>query len=455
MASINHALALVKHDPHSLFDPETVGAACRDANHRWRRRTLDPVRTLTAFALQVLHGNTAIAHVAQLMGGGFGESAYCQARARLPVAVLSSLLESTTARALAEAGRDGLWRGHRTVLMDGFVVSTPDTPALREAFGVRGGAPPAADLPMVHTLARFDAPSGLVLGLHAAPARTHDARHAHRLHPELRPGDVVVGDRGFCAYTPLATLAAAGCHGVFRMSERRAMPFPAKAGPRTRRAYNRHRRSEPVLVELISEDDQVVEIVKPSNRGTSLTPGEFACIPARLIVRALRYTVRGPGVRTRRITLLTTLTDASRYPANEIAELYRTRWRVEQNIRHLKRTMGMHRLKCRSVEGIAREMMMFAIIYNAACRVRALAARARGAPASRLSFVDALRALAISAARLAHRPEGPGVELRLWPPRSPRTHPRQLRRPHSNYTLMTRPRSEVIRRSLHRQAQAN
>lgn len=445
MASICAVLASIKDTPGGLFDPQSVGAACGAANHRWRRRALDPMRTLTAFALQVLHGNTAIAHVAQLMGGGFGESAYCQARARLPVAVMSSLLESTTARALAEMGRDGLWRGHRAVLMDGFVVSTPDTPALREAFGVRGGAPPGADLPMVHTLARFDAHSGLVLGLHAAPARTHDAKHAHRLHPELRPGDVVVGDRGFCAYSLLATLAAAGCHGVFRMSERRAMPFPAKAGPRTRYTYNRHRRSEPVLIELISEDDQVVEIVKPNHRGLSLTPGEFARLPGRLTVRALRYEVRGPGVRTRRITLLTTLTDAARYPANEIAELYRTRWRVEQNIRHLKRAMGMHRLKCRSVEGIAREMLMFAIIYNAACRARATAARARGVSPARLSFVDALRAMMIAAARLAHPPDAPAVEPRLWPVRPPRTHPRQLKRPHSNYNVMTGPRSAFTR----------
>jgi hypothetical protein len=45
------------------------------------------------------------------------------------------------------------------------------------------------------------------------------------LHPELRPGDVLVGERAFGTFAHLALLAGRGIHGVFRMSQRRVVDF--------------------------------------------------------------------------------------------------------------------------------------------------------------------------------------------------------------------------------------
>jgi hypothetical protein len=443
MASISARLARIKDDPAGLIDPEMVARACREAGHRWRERTLDPVRTLRVFAVQVAHGNTAIAHAIRLAGGGFTESAYCQARARLPSAVVRAVLDGFTARARERPDASGLWCGHRAVLIDGSGISTPDTPELRGAFGTASGCAEGCGLPLLRALTVFDADAGLLLGLHAAPATTHDLRHAHELHPALEPGDVLVGDRGLCAYTHLAALREMGCHGVFRVPATRALPFPAKSGERARRGYNRHRRQEPILVEMISQSDQVVEIVKPANRPRHMTPETFAKVPGKMVVRAVRYTVGGEGVRSRAITLLTTLTDAGRYPAHALAELYLMRWRVEVNLRHLKRTMGMDRLKCKSVDGVTRELLMFALIYNAVCRVRAGAARAAGVAPYRVSFVDTLRAMLAIGGRTAGagaRPPG----LKLWPLRPPRTQPRQLKRAHSTFRVMTWPRAKLV-----------
>lgn len=439
MASIRARLDRIKKDPTVLIDPAAVERACREAGHRWRNRTLDPLSTLRAFALQVAHGNTALGHVVRLMGGAFSESAYCQARRRVPVAVVQAALDAFTGR--VGGGRDGLWLGHRAVLIDGTGIHTPDTPELREVFGTRGGAAPG--LPMVHVLAVFDAHDGLLLGMHTSRAATHDLRHAHDLHPALAAGDVLVGDRGLCAYTHLAALAEKGCHGVFRVSSGRAMPFPAKRGRRTPLGYNRHRRSEPLLVELVSEDDQVVEIVKPHNRPKHITSERFAAIPAAMVVRAVRYTASGPGVRTRRITLLTTLTDARKYPAAALAELYLTRWRIEINFRHLKRTMGMDRLRCCSADGVRRELLMYALVYNAVCHARARAAASLGVPPTRISFVDTLRSLLVGGfqRRTVIRET---TDPKLWPLRPPRVHPRMLKLAHSHFRIMKQPRTEII-----------
>ena len=444
MASIHARLEQVKADPAGLIDPEMVRRACGAVGHRWRERTLDPVSTLRAFVVQISRGNTAITHVARLMGQTglyFGESAYCQARSRLPVAVVRAVLDESIARS-GEHG--GLWHGHRTVLIDGSNVNTPDTPELRETFGVSRNGPRGAGLPMIHTLAVFDAHDGLLLDLHAAPVHTHDLRHAHDLHAALKPGDILVGDRGLSSYIHLHQLATKGCHGVFRVSASWKIGFPARRGERTRNSYNRHRRHEPILVEFINPDDQIIEIVKPHNRPAHVSSDEFAKVPAKMVVRAVRYQVQGKGLRTRRVTLLTTLTDAKKYPAGDLAALYLTRWRIEINLRHLKRTLGMDRLKCRSAQGVRRELLVFALVYNAVCRVRAAAARTRGIPPTRISFLDTLRAMLTAGPLLTTRiADPPG--LKAWPVRAPRTHPRLLKRLHSHFQLMTTPRASIIR----------
>jgi hypothetical protein len=429
MASIRVRIDRVKADPTRLVDRRVVERACIEAGHRWRDRVLDPATTLRVFAMQIANANTAISHTIRLAGGGFTESAYCQARSRLPVPVVRAVFDAS----VGATRREGRWCGRRVAIVDGSGVSVPDTPELRAFFGTAGGCAEGCGLPLMSVLAVFDADDGRLLDVHAAPGCTHDLRHASDLHPALAAGDVLVGDRGFCAYVHLAALRAIGCDGVFRVSKTREMPFPAKRGERTRHAYNRHRRHEPILVEMISEDDQVVEIVKPHNRPKHMTPEAFARVPSKMIVRAVRYAARGRGMRSRQFTLLTTLTDAKEYPAQALAELYLTRWRVEVNLRHLKRTMGMDRLKCHSVDGVMRELLMFALIYNEVCRCRSIAAANAGVDPTRVSFVDTLRAM-----------QSTGPAAKIWPLRPPRTQPRLLKRAHSEFRIMTRPRADII-----------
>lgn len=445
MAIIAARARRVKEDPSLIVDAEVVERACRDAGHRWRDRTLDPCATLRAFVAQIANGNTAMTDLARIMGNEFTPSAYCQARQRLPASVVKAVLNDSTARARATCDdRSGLWRGHRTALMDGTGVVMPDTPELRSFFGVASVYAEGCGLPLAHVLTLFDAHHGLLLDMAVDPGTTHDLRRAHDLHPALRKGDVVVGDRGLCAYTHLAALSEKGMHGVFRVGLSRPIAFPADNGPRERHTYNRHHSKEPVLIHLIGPDDQLIEIVKPHNRSKHLDPEWFAKVPATMLVRAIRFRVEQAGFRTREIVLLTTLLDAEKYPAREVAELYRTRWRIEQNIRHLKRTLGMERLKCHGKAGVERELAVFALVYNAVCVVRTLAARAQGVDPVRISFLDTLRSVRHAARGAPVAIDQPPV-LMVLPKRPPRIHPRQRKRSDSPYAVMSRPRSEIIK----------
>lgn len=436
MASIVDAALRIKDDPSLLIDPALVTAACEEVGHDWRDRTLGPVATLEAFAMQIAHGNTAIAHLVRLCGGAFVGSAYCKARQRLPVGVCRQLLRATTDTLRRDGGAaPGMWKGHRTYKTDGTGGDMPDTPGLQEHFGQSPHSKPGCGFPIANVLTLFDAASLMLVDLVVSPFATNDLSKTPLLHEHLGQGDLLVGDRGFCAYTHIALPLQREAHALFRAHQSRDLPFPALPGPREPLGYNRHRRQRPVLVEMIGTDDQVIEIVKPHNRSPWLTSEQFAAIPGKLTVRALRYRVGEKGFRSHEIVLMTTLLDPVKYPAADIAELYRARWQVEVNLRNLKQTLGMNSLHCKTVEGVTKELLMFALVYNAVCAVMGEAARRQKVPIDRVSFIDALRWLQLS----AQQPDLPRLKVNTR--RSGRLHPRMLKR-RLRYPTLTISRQE-------------
>src|SRR3954451_15757004 len=65
------------------------------------------------------------------------------------------------------------------------------------------------------------------------------------------------------------------------------------------------------------------------------------------------------------------------------------KWRG--NCKNLKITMKMDVLRCETVAGVSKELLMFALVYNLVRVVMLEASRRQGVPVNRISFVDALR----------------------------------------------------------------
>lgn len=432
-------LGRLRQDLAGCLSPDAVRAACRAAGHHWRDRVLDPVSTVYLFLMQVLHGNTACQHVVHFGGWSFTASAYCQARRRLPLAVLQHLLEGTAA-ALRQATDGALWRGHRVWLVDGSSFSMPDTAELRRHFGQPAAQKPGCGSPVARLLVWVDASTGMLLRAAAAPLRTHDSKMARDV-PGLDPGDVVVGDRGFSSYAHLALLAARGVFAVFRVHQRVRVNFtPGRGFVLTEFRLNPEGLPRSRWVRALGACDQVVEWIKPGEWPAWLGAEAYRALPEALPVRELRYKVAWPGFRTREVTLVTTLLDAAAYPAESLAEVYGLRWRVETGLRHLKVTMKMDILKCETVDGVLKELSVFALAYNLVRSVMYESAARRGVPPERVSFVDALRWLG--------GPEGgaEGVRLRVNPERPGRAEPRVRKRRPKQWPRMMEPRSELRKR---------
>ena len=384
-------LKRLRQDVAHRLDPRSIEGACTAAGHRWRDRLLNPAAILHWFVLQVLHGNTALAHVARLGGGAFTDSAYAQARSRLPLAVFRLVLRDLVRSLVPLTREQGTWRGHRTFLVDGSAFSMPDTPELQGRFGQSGAQAPGCGFPVAKILALFHAGTGLLIDVIATPLRSHDMASAAGIHPALKPGDVLVGDRGFCSFPHLALLVRGGIHAVFRVHQRQIVDFTPHRpcsrdddGSTAGRPRSRWLRGLGAL-------DHVVQYFKPEGRPEWMTAEEFATLPEALIVRELRYRVGRPGFRTREVTLVTTLVDAGLYPPEALAGLYGSRWRVELNLRHLKATMRMDVLRCKTVDGVLKELAVYAMVYNLVRLVMIEASRRQGVDVERISFIDAMR----------------------------------------------------------------
>jgi hypothetical protein len=424
-----------KADVGQALCASTILKVCGDLGHNFRERILDPVVTIHVFMLQILHGNIACAALGRLAGLTFTAGAFCAARLRLPLAVFEELLRQVCDSLLAPIETTGLWRGHRTWSMDGSSFSMADTPALANHFGYPTGQAKGCGFPVAHMLALFHAGTGMLLRVVAAPLDTSEVRHTPTMHQEMAAGDVLLADRGFTSYGHLALLFLRGIHAVFRCHQSQIVSF--RVGREHTGRYQRRKgvpRSRYVL--RLGRQDQVVEYSKPSVKSRWMDADTWARLPATLLVRELRFRTPQRGYRTRVITLVTTLLDPDAYPATELAQLYLSRWQIEVNFRHLKTTMGMEILHCQSVDGVLKELLMFAIVYNLVRLVMLEASRRQNVPLARISFIDALRWLQAAKADTILSP------LVINPARPNRLEPRVLKR-RQTYNLMTKTRTEM------------
>jgi hypothetical protein len=316
----------------------------------------------------------------------------------------------------------------------------PDTPQLQAHFGQHGEQRPGCGFPTAHWLVLLHAGTGMIAKMLAAPLRTHDMAGVTKLHPELSAGDVLVADRGFCSYAHLVLLWQRGVHGLVRIHQRTIVDFtPGRmhVHPCRGKADRKLGKPRSRWIEQLGKNDQIVEWFKSPDRPQWMSEQQYAALPAAIVVRELRYTIYEKGFRPGEITLVTTLLDGERYTLSELAKLYQQRWEIETNFAHLKTTMKMDVLKCKTVDGVLRELQVFALIYNMVRQVMLAAASRQGVDVRRISFIDALRWLQSAS------PGDAVPKLVVNPLRTNRVEPRVRKRRPKHYPLMCKHRKQL------------
>jgi len=392
MANVASSIQRIKANPLGILTRELIEAACREQGHVWRNRELDPATTVGLFIQQVLAGNCPCSEVRHIGALSCTPQAYCAARARLPLAVLQTLFFEVYQRVLPRVGQaDHLWHGHRTFHIDGSSFSMSDTDELREVFGVPSGPVPGCAFPVAHLLVLFSAATGMLIDLWAQPMNTSDLADTPEAHLHMDAGDILIGDDSFSGYPHLASLVKQQIHGLFPVHHLRIVDFE-KGRPHTPEGKNAVAgmpRSR--WIKSLGKTDQLVEYFKPRQKPPRMTRAEFDALPDSIIVREIRRTVVRPGLGKITLTLVTTLLDPVKYPADDLLELRLRRWDVETDIRHLKTTMKMDVLHCQTEIGVRKELAVFGLVYNLVREVMLIASHRQSVPVSKISFADAYK----------------------------------------------------------------
>ena len=227
----------------------------------------------------------------------------------------------------------------------------------------------------------------------------------------MAAGDALLLDAGLVGFAQFATLAKRGVHFLAQLPRRLVVHGRGRG---TRRRTGRPARG-----------DLLVRWDKPDRRPDWMGQADWDALPASLPLRQLALELHRPGFRSKWIWVLTSLTDPAADPATSLADLYAQRYAVETGFRDLKATLGMGKLSAKSVDGVTKQLLGFAILYNLVRRVMAEAAARQGVPPDRVSFVDAARVL------LFDPPGRPVPPLRVNPRRRRPTQPRA--RKHGGY----------------------
>jgi hypothetical protein len=378
-----------------VFPPELVDEVIAGAGRTELRRRALPARVMAYFAVgMALYSEGSYADVLSQLTDGLSwssrwseayvppsKSAIFQARARLGAAPVEALFRRV-AGPLAGPETPGAWlAGRRLVAIDGTTLDVADTAANAELFGRPGvNKGEQAAFPQARLVAVAECATHAILDAEVGAYSTSEVELSRALVGRLRPGVVLLADRGFYGFALFSQAAATGADLVWRVN--------ANLQPRP--------------LETLTDGSWLAE-VSPGGNAKRHTP------PLR--VRVIDYSIDDGRGEHASYRLLTTLTDPAEAPAIDVAAAYGQRWEIESTFDELKTHQRGPRivLRSKSPDLVAQEIWGHLCCHYA---IRALmadtATEHAGRDPDRVSFVAALRIARRSTAQQGgFPPQGP------------------------------------------------
>ena len=314
----------------------------------------------------------------------------------------------------------------------------PDTPANQAAYPQHTTQKAGCGFPTARVVGIFSLLTGALVDFAIDALSVAETTLFRRIADAILPGEIAVADRYFCSYADIARLRSRGVHSLFRLHSQRKADF--RRGKR------------------LGRQDRLVEW-KKERRPAWMSREEFDAMADTMALRMVRFRCRVPGSRTKTITVVTTLLDPEAYPARDIAKLFRRRWEIETDLRHVKTTMQMDVLRTHSPQMVRKEIWAHLLAYNLIRTLMWDAGEHQDVSPLRLSLKGAIQAM------MAHWPHSASaarprdltalyadllraIATHKLPHRPNRYEPRVKKRRAKSYPLMTKPRRELRRKLL-------
>ena len=309
-----------------------------------RERRYPPTQTLAMFVSQVLSDDRSCQravdeHIARCLAHGIrppssSTSAFCEARQRLPLELVTQLAMQVAlcAREICSTTAD---EEQPVLLIDGTSISMPDTESNQEAFPQTNSQALGCGFPQARMVATVCAITGVVVDAHlgACKGKGSDELTAMRaLLEKADSGSIFVGDALYESYFTWVALAQTDCQSVFEINGSRALP-----------------RKVPRRV-----------CIERSERPKWMTSEMYSATPKTVDLRVVTV----PRKHHHVTYLITSLLDEERWPDSAIRKLYARRWDIEVDFRSIKEALGGGILSCKSPEMIEKELWIHLLGYN-------------------------------------------------------------------------------------------
>jgi Transposase DDE domain len=313
-----------------------------------RERLYPPTVVLSMFMKQALNTDGSCQKAvngwaAQRQAEGLGvqsvrTGAYCKARQRLPVPMVTALTHAAGRLVSARAKAGWRWRGRTVKLVDGTGISMPDTAENQACYPQPNSQADGVGFPLARVVGVICLATGALIDAAIGPTAGKGGSELgllRRLDTAFSPGDVILADAFYCNYFLIAPLIAAGVDVLFEQHGARHTDF--------RRGTSLGRR------------DHLVRWPKPKTRPDWMTVQQYDQFSEELTVREVK--VDGQ-------ILVTSLLDPREVRKSELDQLYARRWNVELDLRNIKTTLGVEVLRCHTPQMVEKELWVHLLAYN-------------------------------------------------------------------------------------------
>lgn len=304
-------------------------------------------------------------------------AAISKARVRLGWEPLAELLgmSMVPAQAGPQDAPWAYWRGLRKLAIDGFTMNVQASKDNDAEFTRASNEKGEGAFPQIQAVALAETGSRALQGVQVGPASTGEQSMARRLWPLLKPGDLVVGDRGFLSYEDLRAVVATGAHAIFRVKADIDLP----------------------VLQVLPDGSYLSRIADPEQAKRlrrAKTAAEIPGIPVRVIEYSL--SPQGDDAPGELFCLATTLLDHEAYPIEEFPDRYAERWEIETAIGEVEtRLRGGPEvvLRSKSPDMVRQEVYALLCVYQAIRHLIATAAENARIDPDRISFTRAVQAV--------------------------------------------------------------
>ena len=242
-----------------------------------------------------------------------GKSAISAARTRLGADVMHYLAEQALTPLAQPQAACAFYRGLRIVSIDGTTLEVADEVGNREAFGVPGSGQGQTGYPQIRCVGLLENGTHALFGVALGGYKDSEVSLAHQALQNLKPDMLCLADRGFSGYPLWQAASQTGAQLLWRIIKNRKLP----------------------VLERFRDGSYLSQI---SPAPATLKKMRDPTAPA-MTVRVIDYHLPGVADAEPVYRLITTLLDAERYPADELAALYHERWSIETAFAEIKTTL--------------------------------------------------------------------------------------------------------------------